>query len=125
MSEKRLGIERVTDRGFRIVEFFDRYGIKCSLQASSLAEFEEPGTSAVWLGPNEPNAQIMASQAKRLGVKTDATSGWIPYPLPEEVQTTTRMHLDREQVQKLIDALTCWLANGRFADQNAVEVGRE
>lgn len=109
-----LGKEESTGRGFQVVKFKDRYGVGCSLQASSLADYEEPGTSAVWLGPDEPNPQIMASQAAGLGVKTDATSGWIPYPLPKEVLTTTRMHLDREQVAELIEALQSWLDTGHF-----------
>ena len=109
-----LGQERKTIRGFSVVEFTDRYGVACSLQASSLAECDKPGTSAVWLGPDEPNPKILASQAARLGVKTQETTGWIPYPLPDEVQTTTRMHLDREQVKALIVSLTCWLVTGHF-----------
>ncbi|HEX6827221.1 MAG TPA: hypothetical protein VF077_12960 [Nitrospiraceae bacterium] len=40
-------------RGFEIVQFADRYGLACSLQQSSLAEMEKPGTSAVWLGVSE------------------------------------------------------------------------
>jgi hypothetical protein len=43
-----LKVER-TDRGFIRYEFTDRYGERCSLQMSSLAE--EP---AIWLGQNEP-----------------------------------------------------------------------
>lgn len=39
-----------TSRGFQIFNFHDRYQLACSLQQSSLAEYEPPGTSAVWLG---------------------------------------------------------------------------
>ena len=39
-----------TGRGFEILTFSDRYGVECQLQQSSLAEFEPPGSSAVWLG---------------------------------------------------------------------------
>ncbi len=41
---------RLTDRGFEYIEFEDRYGEQSELQQSSLAEFEQPGTSAIWLG---------------------------------------------------------------------------
>ncbi len=41
-----------TERGFEVIEFEDCYSEKCTLQQSSLAEFEPPGTSAIWLGVN-------------------------------------------------------------------------
>lgn len=40
-----------TERGFQIIRFTDRYGEDCSLQQSSLADYEQPGSSAIWLGP--------------------------------------------------------------------------
>lgn len=46
---KTLGEVKRTARGFEWIEFTDHYGVKCSLQASSLVVYE-PGTSAVWLG---------------------------------------------------------------------------
>jgi hypothetical protein len=110
----KIGIQTETNRGFPIIEFVDRYGVQCSLQASSLADNDQPGTSAVWIGPDEPNPQILASDAAKHGIATCETSGWIPYPLPPNVVTTTRAHLDRKQVQGLIDALRCWLDTGNF-----------
>lgn len=47
---KPLGPTESTGRGFEIITFQDRYSAPCSLQQSSLAEYEIPGTSAVWLG---------------------------------------------------------------------------
>lgn len=41
-----------SERGFEIIRFTDRYGKLCSLQQSSLADFEPPGSSAVWFGPD-------------------------------------------------------------------------
>ena len=114
-----LGQQTYTERLFPLVKFRDRYGVECSLQASSLAEFEQPGTSAVWLGPDDASPQIMASQAARLGVATRETSGWISYPIPEDVQMTTRMHLDREQVTALIHHLARWLETGQFEGDGA------
>ena len=77
-----LGAVMRTLRGFELIEFNDRYGDACSLQASSLAEYVIPGTSAVWLGPNGA--------------------------------TERRMHLDRGQVQALINHLQNWLTNDSF-----------
>lgn len=81
---------------------------------SSLAEYEQPGTSAVWLGTDDASPKVLHGDAHRLGVETDATCGWVPYPIPEEVSLTTRMHLDRKQVAALITHLKKWLDEGKF-----------
>ena len=39
-----------TVRGFEIVQFRDHNDQECSLQQSSLAIYEKPGTGAIWLG---------------------------------------------------------------------------
>jgi len=39
-----------TGRGFEIAEFKDAYGKYCSLQQSSIAGYEIPGITAIWLG---------------------------------------------------------------------------
>ena len=53
MKQKKLEKVERTSRGFEVVNFKDHYGTKCSLQASSLAIYEKPGTSAVWLGVDD------------------------------------------------------------------------
>ena len=50
---RELGELQRTDRGFEFIEFKDRYGVDCSLQQSSLAEYTQPGASAVWLGTKD------------------------------------------------------------------------
>lgn len=80
MKEKnKLGTVERTARGFEIIEFKDRYEKPCSLQQSSLAVLDKPGTSAVWLG------------------------------IPEY-----RMHLDRGQVEALVNHLKSWLSKDTF-----------
>jgi len=111
---KELGTLEVTERGFEVIKFTDRYGAECSLQQSSLAEALQPGWSAIWLGPDDAKPQILASQAKAYGVKTKETEGWIPYPVPDAVMMTTRMHLDFEQVKSLIATLQKWVDTGSF-----------
>jgi hypothetical protein len=101
-------------RGFELIEFRDRYDVPCSLQMSSLADYEQPGISAVWLGPDDAAPKVLASKAARLGVETTETTGWVPYPVPREVLLTTRAHLGRGQVQALIDHLQAWLKTGSF-----------
>lgn len=86
---KPLGPLDHTSRGFELIEFKDRYGEKCTLQMSSLADYEQPGTSAVWLGPDQ--------------VKVHLGEQLLPH-----------MHLDREQVKALIAHLSAWLDNGSF-----------
>ena len=85
-----------------MVTFTDSYGETCSIQASSIARH-------VWLGIDGVKAQVLHGDARKLGVTTDATSGWVPYPIPQEVRVTTRMHLEREKVQALVNHLQAWL----------------
>lgn len=47
-----------TERGFELIEFNDRYGRGCSLQQSSLADAEPPGSSAVWFGTDESRMHL-------------------------------------------------------------------
>ena len=103
-----------------MVEFRDANGSACSVQASSAigdyeGSFENPGTSFAWVGIDDPEPKVIWKDAAKLGVKTEATSGWVPYPLPPEVSVTTRMHLNREQAQGLIERLQEWLDTGKFA----------
>ncbi len=105
----KLGKLEKTCRGFSRLEFTDVYGAECSIQQSSAACYD-----AIWLGVNDGKPQIMASQAGKLGVKTNETTGWIPYPVPEEVFINTRMHLNEGQVKGLITHLQNWLKTKEF-----------
>lgn len=105
-----IGTVKKTNRGFSKVEFLDRYDTGCSLQQSSLAT-----ESAVWLGVDDANPQVMASNAFKVGIVTEETTGWVKYPIPEEVFLATRMHLTEDQVRSLIVSLQNWLDTGDFA----------
>jgi hypothetical protein len=99
-----LGTVGFTNRAFEIILFQDRYGTPCSLQQSSLADFEQPGSSAVWLGVDQ---QLSGHD----GIFDPANQ--------------TRMHLDLAQVKALICVLEQWLTNGHFTDpQNSEPLGR-
>lgn len=111
---RKLGPQTTTERGFPLVQFEDEYGKPCQLQASSLALYEEPGTSAVWLGLEGAEPIVLARQAHLAGVKTAEMTGWVPFPIPSEVSLHTRMHLNREQVEALINHLQSWLVTGQF-----------
>lgn len=92
--------KKKTARGFRLATFKDFYGAKCSIQESSLAEYD-----CYWLGIDDPEPKVMASEAAKVGVKTEQKTGWVDYPIPDNVLLSTRMHLTRDQVIDLIDAL--------------------
>jgi len=103
-----------TLRGFALGEFVDLYGIKCSIQKSSLATDD-----AIWFGVSDPEPRVMASQAVSLGVETAERTGWVPYQIPREVLLSTRMHLNREQVSELLPVLQ------HFADTGELPSGEE
>jgi len=114
-----LGDPSFSGRGFPMVDFTDAYGESCSLQCSSAVgeyddSLERPGSSFVWLGIDEIKPIVMAKDADKVGVTTKETTGWVDYPIPEEVQLSARMHLNREQVSGLIGRLQEWLDNGDF-----------
>lgn len=49
---------RWTDRGFEIVEFTDLLDQRCTLQQSSIALFENPGSGAIWLGAGKDRMHL-------------------------------------------------------------------
>ena len=98
-----------TGRGFDLIIFNDEYGNLCSLQESSLATKD-----CVWFGINDADPQILASDASKLNIETNKTTGRIDYKLPEEVELKTRMHLSRDQVKQLLPHLI------RFADSGDI-----
>lgn len=102
-----------TKRGFMIGTFADTYGHKCELQESSLATED-----CIWLGIADAEPKIMASDAKSFGIKTEQTTGWIPYPIPDEVLLRTRMHLNRERALELIKALQVFVDTGCPGDES-------
>ena len=95
-----------THRGFRYIEFTDTYDVKCSLQKSSSAMEEK-----IWLGVDDANPQVMASQTPQGG------NGWVPFHIPDNVLLTTRMHLNQKQVKKLISVLQHFVDTGELPDK--------
>jgi hypothetical protein len=126
MSQKPKPLSEMkrSGRGFELIEFKDYYGVpgSCSLQQSSIIlgetdadwakAYKHPGSSGVWFGLNDVAPRIMASKAAAHGVKTTETTGWVPFPVPEDVLFNTRFHLDRNQVESLVAHLQAWLKTG-------------
>lgn len=97
--------QSVTDRGFGLIEFKDFYDADCNIQESSLAT-----ENAIWIGVNDANPQIMASDTELGG------TGWVKYHIPEEVSLTTRMHLTQEQVKELLPILQAFADTGELPE---------
>lgn len=106
---KKLANQTSTSLGFPLVEFKDSYDEDCILEASTLAIYKQPGTSAIWLGIKETRAEVMCRDAEKLGIKTNQKVGWVDYPIPPQVLVKTRMHLERDKVKALINHLQTWL----------------
>ena len=86
-----------TPRGFEIIKFKDRYGKHCSLQLSSAIgdyddSLERPGSSYVWLGCDDTEAN------------------------------NARMHLSREDAIELAQRLENWAETGSFKYEEETEV---
>lgn len=81
-----IGKVEKNEHGFEIINFKDQYGVECSLQESSI--MMEGG--AVWLGCDKN----------------------CPPHLGHEL--SPRMHLTRDQVEKLVRSLKRWLNKGTF-----------
>ncbi len=101
----------VTQRGFALGEFKDQYGNQCSIQKSSIATKD-----CIWLGVDDPQPQIMVSDARRLGITNSMANGWMPYEIPSEVSISTRMHLSREDVKKLLPLLQKFVETGSLTE---------
>jgi len=54
-------------------------GLPCSIQESSLATEE-----AILFGIDDARPIVMAVFAESVGIPTDETTGWLPYPIPKE-----------------------------------------
>lgn len=92
-----------THHGFSFIEFTDLYGNKSSLQKSSLATED-----AIWFGVDDAAPKILASKTEKGG------TGCVPYPIPDDVSLTTRMHLSRKQVKKLLPHLQKFVETGEI-----------
>ncbi len=65
-----------TIKNFEIIEFYDRNNQICQLQQSSLADYEPPGSSAIWLGIKENRMHLNLTQVKIL---VNTLNNWIEF----------------------------------------------
>jgi len=92
-----------TERGFDVITFKDRYNTECNIQKSSLA-YED----CIWFGVACAQPKIMAKDTQQGGV------GWVDYKIPDNVCITTRMHLTRKDVLKLLPILIRFVLTGNI-----------
>jgi len=99
-----------TNRGFGLIEFTDFYKNECHIQDSSLAEH-----SCIWMGIRNPKIRILCSDANRIGIDTKGQStGWMDYPIPENVLISSAMHLSQDQVKKILPVLKYFAETGNY-----------
>lgn len=89
-----------TGRGFGIIEFKDRYGLKCSLQKSSLATED-----AIWFGIDNPDLIVFEDENKGAYIKTK---------MPQTFGVNSRMHLTQDQVRELLPYLQKFAETGNI-----------
>lgn len=78
-------IKSVTNRGFKLIQFYDDYDELCDIQESSDV------VPHIWLGTHNTNPKVLASKFNH-----NAT-GWTDYKIPADVLISHRMHLNRRQ----------------------------
>ena len=117
-----------TNRGFAVGEFVDKYGVKCSVQKSSLASEDtiwlgcddaNPKCSVqksslasedtIWLGCDDANPKILAYH-----INGGVANGWVEYKVHPEASFTTRMHLTVEMAAALIPILQKFVDTGEI-----------
>lgn len=87
-----------TNRGFDIIEFTDKYGLKCSLQKSSLATEE-----AVWFGIHENKVEECRMDTKQGWQQIDLDS--LKHSPENDILVHNRMHLTQDMVKELLPYL--------------------
>lgn len=85
-----------TERGFALIEFEDRNGVKCNIQESSIATED-----CIWIGTQDADPKIL-----------NEGKGWERVEFPANTLFNTRMHLTIAQVEKIIPILQHFVETG-------------
>jgi hypothetical protein len=97
----------LTERGFILGEFTDRYGMSCSLQESSLAE-----EAAVWLGTEGQVSFLRPSKGWERLTAEDLSASVLGNG--DTTLIHSRMHLTQEMVKELLPHLEFFVEHGRL-----------
>ena len=85
-----------TERGFEVIEFKDIYGNECSLQQSSIALCEKPGTGAIWFGISH----------NRMHIDFELLEALLPYL--ENWMKSGSFNKEEKNPMKLSSAIACY-----------------
>jgi hypothetical protein len=97
-----------TERGFDIANFKDRNGVECSLQHSSIATED-----CIWLGTNNLEIKEFFPNSNKPFVNiTKEELQQLKKRPQNEIYTSSRMHLTREQVVELLPYLQSFAETG-------------
>ena len=97
-----------TNRGFALYNFLDRYGMKCSMQDSSIATED-----CFWLGIDDPEPRILVRG-----------KGWQDVPVPDNAFWVSRMHVNRRLARQLYTWIGRFLRHGTVTPRKERERGR-
>lgn len=91
-----------TARGFDFREFHDANNVSCSIQKSSIATAD-----LIWLGCDDANLQEFVANREPRWQKVV-----FPNSISHHVVATTRMHLTKAMVKKLLPILQKFVETG-------------
>lgn len=84
-----------TSRGFQIINFKDRYDQPCTLQQSSLAECDMPGSSAIWFGSGENRMHLHKELLDNILPHLISWSSTGSFKLPENESDDVDAYLEK------------------------------
>ena len=99
-----------TNRGFERQDFYDDFGLECSIQESSAV------VPHIWLGVNHAPVKVMLKDLPGSSISMPSPEcnerGWCTINLPIDALVESRMHLNREQALDLSKNLAYFSEHG-------------
>ena len=99
-----------TNRGFERQDFYDDYGLECSIQESSAV------VPHIWLGVNHAPVKVMRKDLSGISISMPSPEcnerEWCTINLPVDALVESRMHLNREQALDLSKKLAYFSEHG-------------
>ncbi len=105
-TSKALEIKR-TETNFPYVEFKDWYDKDCKILASSLAE-----DRCIWVGLTDSHPELIVSNLESTDDGIVERYKVVPIELPDNINLSTKMLLNQEQVKKILPFLKKFAETG-------------
>lgn len=113
ITPPNTGLGKVAmSKGRELVRFKDALNVPCVVQSVTLA-YSENGLG-IAIGAEKAKPKLQARDAKALGIKTVQKTGFVAFPVPDEVSFDTRAVLSFDQVRELIRHLEAFVGVGRL-----------